>query len=176
MTATRERVFEHVAANPGVHFNELVRRLDLAPGQVQYHLRRLESRESVVEESLYGRTHYYTPKFDAWERDALAVLRRETARDALVALLSDGPQSPNAVADRLGIARSTLEWHLDHLVECDLVDKERDERNRVTLVVAQPEATTALLRLVDPSVADRLVDRFTRLVDDLLVGEAATPE
>lgn len=172
MTHQRERIREHVSDNPGVHFNELARVLDLAPGQVQYHLKKLHRSDDVVQESLYGRTHYYTPDYGAWERGALAVLRRETARDVLVSLMTNGPSDPNAVADSLDIARSTLEWHLDHLVEQELVDKERDGRNGVTLVLTQPEETARMLRLVKPSMAERLVDRFARLMDGLLAGDS----
>ena len=171
MTGTRNRIAHQVRRNPGIHFNELTRTLNLAPGQVQYHLRKLERSDDVVEESLYGRTHYYTPDYGTWQRGALAVLRRETARDVLVYLMANGPSEPDAVADGVDIARSTLEWHLDHLVEQDLVEKERDTRNRVTLVITHPEETARMLRLVEPSIADRLVDRFTRLVDGLLAGE-----
>jgi predicted transcriptional regulator len=172
VTHQRERIRECVTENPGIHFNELARRLDLAPGQVQYHLRRLERADDVVETPLYGRTHYYTPEYGSWERGALAVLRRETARDVLVYLVGNGPSDPATVAEALTVARSTLEWHLDHLVEQDLVRKERDAQNRVTLVVSHPEETVRMLRTVEPSVADRLVDRFTRLVDELLAGDA----
>jgi predicted transcriptional regulator len=61
MSETRKRIARHIQTTPGVHFNKLVRELDLAPGQVQYHLKRLLSTESVVEERLYGQTHYYPP-------------------------------------------------------------------------------------------------------------------
>jgi predicted transcriptional regulator len=176
MTGTRNRIAQQVRRNPGIHFNELTRTLELAPGQVQYHLKKLQRSDDVVEESLYGRTHYYTPDYGTWERGALAVLRRETARDVLVYLMANGPSAPSAVANRVNIARSTLEWHLDHLVEQDLVDKQRDSRNHVTLALSHPEETARMLRLVEPSVADRLVDRFTRLVDGLLAGEPDTTE
>ena len=169
---TRERIHDYVAANPGIHFNELTRALDLAPGQVQYHIRKLKRSEAVVEEPLYGRTHYYTPEYDDFERGALAVARRETARDVLVTLLINGPDTPNAVADEIGVARSTLEWHLDHLVEQGLVDKQRDDHNRITLVLADPESTTGLLRTVEPSLFAQLVDRFTRLFDGVLAVDA----
>jgi predicted transcriptional regulator len=167
----RDRIREHVVDHPGIHFNELTRALDLAPGQTQYHLKKLKRAENVVEESLYGRTHYFTPEYGPWERRAIAVLRRETARDVLVCLIRNGPSPPDAVVDELDIARSTLEWHLDHLVEQELVVKERDARNRVTLVVAHPEETVQMLRLVEPSLSGRLVDRFTRLVDSLLSAD-----
>jgi predicted transcriptional regulator len=168
VTAQRERIHRHVSEHPGIHFNQLARELDLATGQLQYHLKKLRRAEDVVSESLYGRTHYFTPEYDDWERGAVAVLRRETARDVLLYLIAEGPSAPTPVADGLGIARSTLEWHLDHLIEQNLVEKRRDEHRRVTLALARPDDTAALLRLVEPSVPERLVDRFTRLVDSLV--------
>ena len=168
MSETRTRIAEHVRSHPGVHFNELVSTLDLAPGQVQYHLRWLGERDTVVRERLYGRTHYFTPKYSEWERGAIALVRRETARDVLALLLERGPSRPGPVAEDLDIARSTLEWHLDHLVEQELVEKRRDGSGRVTMVVYQPEETERLLAEVTPSLPDRFVDRFTRLFDRLL--------
>lgn len=168
MNAVRRRIADCVEANPGVHFNALVRTLDLAPGQVQYHVRDLEAVDAVVADEFYGRTHYFPPEFDDWERGALALAHRETARDLLVVLLESGRSRPAAAAEAVGVARSTLEHHLDHLVECGLVEKERDQRNRVTLRLTRPEATVRLLDEIRPSASERFVDRFERLVDDLL--------
>lgn len=168
MTETRERLASHVRSHPGIHFSGLVRALDLAPGQVQYHLRRLRASDDVVEESLAGRTHYYPPGYDGWERRTLATLRRETAGDVVGYLLEAGEARPARVAEEVDIARSTLEWHLDRLTEVGLVEKRRDDRNRVVLLPARPAATVRLLREADPSLSDRLVDRFSRLVDRLL--------
>jgi predicted transcriptional regulator len=168
MTHQRDRIHEYIDTHPGEHFNAVTRALDLAPGQVQYHVERLRRQGRVVEEPLYGRTHYYTPEYDAWERRAIAVLRRETARDILFYLLEHDPASPGTVADALDIARSTLEWHLDHLVEQDLVEKRRDDNGHVTLAVPAPTATLRLLEDVTPSLSDRMLDRFTRLLDTVL--------
>ncbi|WP_276300445.1 winged helix-turn-helix transcriptional regulator [Halorussus lipolyticus] len=165
---TRETLRSHVERNPGRHFNALVRDLDLAPGQVQYHLRRLRKDDAVVEEQYYGQTHYYPPDWDPWERGVLALVRRETSRDVLFDLLERGPDGPGAVAERVGVARSTLEWHVGHLVEQDVVRKERDSANRVTLKLVAPERTVELLNAVEPSLPERLVDRFERLLDGLL--------
>jgi len=164
----RDRIRETIGEDPGIHFNALTRRLDLAPGQVQHHLRRLQDDDEIIDAQLYGRTHYYTPEYDDHERGSLAVLRRETARDIVICLLADGPSPPADVADRLMIARSTLEWHLDHLLEQGLVAKERDTNNHVTLVPVDPEGTAKMLSRIEPSLPERLVDRFTRLVDGFL--------
>lgn len=162
--STRQRIAARVRRDPGIHFNELVRELDLAPGQVQYHLRRLDG---VVADDRYGRTHYFPPEYDARERAALALLRRETAADVVSVLMDDGPLPGGETAERAGIARSTLSWHLDRLVEADLVEK-RYDRGRVVLSLADSARTARLLDRADPTLPQRLVDRFTRLVDSLL--------
>jgi len=113
MTHQRDRIHDYLATHPGEHFNALTRALDLAPGQVQYHIKKLQRQDQIVEEHLYGRTHYYTPEYDERERGAIAVVRRETARDILFYLLEYGSSTPDSVVDALDIARSTLEWHLD---------------------------------------------------------------
>jgi predicted transcriptional regulator len=170
--STRSRIRRFVEAHPGQHFSGIGRELDLAPGQVQYHLRRLRKTEAIVRASFYGQTHYYPAETSPWERGALAVARRETSRDVLVDLVRYGNSRPGDVADRVGIARSTLEYHLDRLIERDLVRKERgsidDSNGSVVLVLERPERTVEILQTVDPSLPERLVDRFERLVDHLL--------
>lgn len=170
MSETRDRLRRHVEAHPGVHFNALTRRLDLAPGQVQYHLRRLATEGRVVADDLYGRTHYFSPEYDPVERRTLALARRETARDVLFHLFERDEAPAPAVANDLDIARSTLSYHLDRLIDADLVIERRDDRGTVYVSLARPDETLQLLRAIRPSLPARLVDRFTRLVDDLLEG------
>lgn len=167
MSRTRERIRAHVTGNPGVHFNAIVRNLDIASGQAQYHLRRLRATDALRSEPRYGRTHYFPADYDPWERHAVAVLRRETARDVAAIVVEREAVSPTTVADELGIARSTLEYHLDHLVDAGLVRKQRDDSGRVSLTTQRPAETLRLLDVVSPSLPDRLVDRFERLVDSL---------
>lgn len=169
MSETRTTIADAVELHPGLHFNEIVRRLDLAPGQVQYHLKQLRADDVVIAEPLYGRTHYYPPSYSEWERRALALLRRETAGDIVAYLLVNERTRPSVLTDDLDIARSTLEWHLDRLMAHDLVEKEYDG-GRVILRPNSPEETARLLREADPTLRERLVDRFTRLVDRLLEG------
>ena len=165
MSDVRDRIERRVREDPGVYFNELVRELDLGAGQVQHHVRALVGEDAVRGAELFGRTHYYPPGYGAWERRALALLRRETSAEIVATLLDDGPSRPVDVADRVGIARSTLAWHTDRLVEAGLVEKRHDGHQ---LVVADRRRTVELLEAADPSLPERLVDRFTRLVDILL--------
>jgi len=168
---TRQRIAEHVGANPGVHFNGLVRALDLATGQVQYHVRRLRDEDRLVVEECCGRTHYYPEGYDAWERGALALLRRETSADVVALLLARGEQSPSTVADELDVADSTVAYHVGRLVDHDVVEKRREDGG-VRLSAARPAETAELLAAAHQPLPDRLVDRFVRLVDRLLEESA----
>ncbi len=167
MSETRERIRRRVYAEPGIHFNQLARELDIATGQTQYHLRRLTGTGELVGESFHGRTHYYPSAFEPEDREAVALLRRESCRGIVLAALEGESPHPAAIADGLGLARSTVEYHVRNLARCGLVEKRHDAEG-VHLTVPDPEWTASLLGEVEPTVADRLVDRFTSLLDELL--------
>jgi predicted transcriptional regulator len=156
MTDVRQRVREHVRDNPGVHFNALTRNLDVATGQAQYHLHRLDRQDAVVAERIRGRTHYFTPGYDAWERRTLALYRRDTDRDLIALLLDDGRLPAATLAERLGLARSTISWHLDSLSDAGVVETSRGARGRVEVSLARPAETDRLRREVAPPFAERV--------------------
>ena len=172
MSETRAQIQECVYRNPGVHFNEISRKLDIATGQTQYHLRKLIRGERLERESIAGRTHYYPPTYSEWERGAIALLRRETTREIVLYLLRNDRATPAELTDRLDLARSTIEWHLSRLIDREIVTKERldDSANELVIQLVDESDVYRLLREIEPRLLDRVVDRFSRLADDLLDG------
>ena len=168
MADVRDAIQQEIRTTPGIHFNALVRKLDLAPGQVQHHIKRLTSMDAVVAEPCWGRTHYYPSGIEKTDRRALAVLHRETSKAILKTILTNGPCTPERLATELDIARSTLEYHLERMIEVELVEKKRGIDGNVTLSVVDGERAEFLIAVVDPVVFDRLSDRFERLLDQLL--------
>ncbi|MFC4405996.1 winged helix-turn-helix transcriptional regulator [Haloarchaeobius iranensis] len=166
MSDVRRSVHHHIESHPGVHFNELARELDIATGQAQYHLRRLLEAGRLDTEELRGRTHYFPTGYDPWEQRTIALLRRETVRGIIVAALEEPEPSAAELAEELDVARSTLSWHVSTLVEAGVAEKCYDQQGRSHITLTRPEETRRLLDEVTPSLPDRLVDRFTRLVDD----------
>jgi predicted transcriptional regulator len=165
MATTRDWVRRHLCETPGVHFNQVERDLDIATGQAQYHLRRLLNDKELIVERITGRAHYFDLAFDPWERRALAFLRRETAREIVFRLHSDGPLRPDVLTTELDLSRSTVSWHVSNLSDAGVVTKSDDRPMTITLT--RPEHTAELLDVVSPSLPDRLVDRFIRTVDSL---------
>jgi len=159
MSDTRARIRRHVLDTPGVHFNRIGRDLDVATGQAQYHLRRLVRDDELAVERVFD------PAFDPWERRTIAFLRRETARELIVRLYAEGPIRPADLAEELNLARSTVAWHVSTLADAGVLEK--SDSRPMTLQLTAPERTVTLLEAVSPSLPDRLLDRFTRTVDQL---------
>ena len=171
MSETRDRIQRCVHREPGINFNEISRRLEIATGQTQHHLARLQRSGRLTREEICGRTHFYPPTYSLWERETIALLRRETTREIVAYLLRNDEVYPAVLAEQLGIARSTAEWHLSNLIEHDIVTKQTvadGPTARTVVRLTKPDAVYRLLREVEPGFADKLVDRFTRLADDLL--------
>jgi predicted transcriptional regulator len=166
MSDTRDQIRRCVHDIPGIHFSRVSRELDLATGQVQYHLYRLIRADKIVSEEISGQTHYFAPDFDPWERHAIAFLQRETPREIIVRLHANGPTRPKTLASDLDLARSTIAWHVSNLVEHGIVEK--SDATPMTLSLTRTKRTAALLDAVSPSLPDRVVDRFVRTVDQLL--------
>jgi predicted transcriptional regulator len=164
----RKTILDYVSENPGVHFNELVRSVEMATGQVQYHMYRLTKRGDIDGDSLYGRTHYYPAEYPEDRRGAVALLRRETAREVVVYIVENGETRPDELAEALDVARSTVEWHLGRLEEQSLVSKSRGDGGRVTVSAVDEDRTVEMLSDISPSLADTVVDRFVTMVDRML--------
>lgn len=164
---TASEVADYVTEHPGVHFNALVYALGMTPERLLQVAEELKASNTITVAEFYGKSHFYPPGYDSREREVIALLRRETSRDILLTLLAEGSASPAAVVAEVGIARSTLEWHLDRLIEADLVRKERDGW-AVQLHLESPDETKRLLADLQPSLPDRWLDRTERLLDHLL--------
>lgn len=170
MSSTRTQIRECIGRKPGVHFNDITRDLDIASGQTQYHLRKLLRSGKLDKEAVGGQTHYYPPTYTQWERKTIALLRRETTREIVLFLLRNEPAAPGAIAEQLDLARSTIEWHLSRLVEHDVARKQPMEGDaaRIVVTLTDDENVYRLLREIEPRLVDRVVDRFSRLADELL--------
>lgn len=160
---SRREIYALVDSNPGIHFRDLLDRLDYAQGTLQYHLERL-AREDIVEVSDDGKyTRYYPAgEFDADERAVMNALRRTYSRRIIAHLVADGPLTTSELSDRIDKSRSTVSWHLSKLTEAGLVTKEREGRS-VYYALTDPERATYLYTVYQGSFTDRLVDRLLGL-------------
>lgn len=129
----REGLWELVQNSPGIHFQEIVRQMEKGRGTLEHHLRKLVAADLLVEKSGQGFTCYF-PKGQVDRRimAAAPALKSAGARQLLQAIRSAPGSSAQEVAGRLGMAPSTINYHLKRLVAAELVESQRDGR-RVNL-------------------------------------------
>lgn len=157
---TRKEIFEYVRANPGVHFSQLKRDLDMETGLLQYHLRELERYGVLESEEHQGKRRVFvTRELDPEERQILATLRYETTRRILLFLLESGPSRNSSIAEEIGVTPATISWHLSNLIDAGVVERVKDGRTSLYRV-ANEELTVQLLVRFQESFVDRAVDRI----------------
>jgi predicted transcriptional regulator len=160
---TRRRLYEVIAASPGLHFRELERRLDLAYGTLQYHLEFLIKHGLIVQETVGDYARFFPSGFKSIrERELLSLLRQKTVRHVLLSLLENPSLRNRDLVARLKLSASTISWHLGKLVSSGAVVQESRDGETVYRV-SEPEAVIRLLVTYKTSFVDKIVDRFIEL-------------
>ncbi|MGA1872921.1 MAG: winged helix-turn-helix transcriptional regulator [Thermoplasmatota archaeon] len=156
----RKRITEYVRRNPGVHFRQISRDLELAIGQLDFHLNALIKGEVLVKQVVSGNTRYYVrDRFSKDERRAMSVLRREIPRGIVLFLLDNPGATPTAILGNFTFTSATLSYHLRRLERYGILTAEQEGRERHYSVV-DPELVRSLLVLYSATLADTIVDKF----------------
>jgi len=150
----RERLYETIQDDPGVHAHALADEADIGWGTTVYHLRRLE-RNGFVKSEKRGRYRRFFPAsgFMEQQREVLSVLQNETTRDIAQVVRGEPGLNQSAICDDLDISPSLANWHLNRLIDAELVDRERQGR---TVHYTPGEAWDALEQAVDVEVDEVL--------------------
>lgn len=164
----RKRVYDAVRRYPGIHVRGLERNLGISAPLAQYHLRRLEEAGFLESHDQGGYSRYYptskgkSARVTKEDLPLVGVLREEVPLHVALLLLDHGPMTHTELVEQLGIAKSTVSYHLAKLAELGLVEREAKSQ-RVRL--AQRDRVYRLLLAYDPT--PDLRDAFAKLWEDL---------
>ena len=155
---SRREIYQTIRDTPGVHFRELCRRLDYAQGTLQYHIRWLRNHDLLEAESDGEYTRYYTAEdFSSNDKTVLNALRRKYSREIIAYLATEDSLTTTELAERVEKSPSTVSWHLSHLHEAGLVEKERHGR-AVVYSLTDPDRILTLYTVHEASFTNQLLD------------------
>lgn len=104
-SAVRNKVFDLIANEPGIHSRQLVRGLDAADGQTAYHLGVLAREKLLVSVGVPGMRHWFvTGRFTSEQMRAIASLRDPTRRRVYEAVVADPGASLTSVSEIVGVS------------------------------------------------------------------------
>ncbi len=157
---TRRELFDLISKFPGLHFREILRRLDISSGNLNYQLSYMIKHDIIVTIADGNLKRYYIiGKVKGKEKRILACLRNETARGLVLYLLLNPDSQFNELAQKFDLAPSKLAYHLKKLVEKDIIEKKKE--GRITIYRAKDEDAIAnVLITFRPSFLDSIVESF----------------
>lgn len=157
---TRREIFALISEFPGLHFREILRRLNISSGNLNYQLNYMLKHDILVAIQDGNLKRYYIiGKVKANEKRILACLRNETARGLVLFLLLNPNSKFNEIAINFDLAPSKLAYHLKKLLEKEVIEKERKGRTTLYRVVDE-EAIANVLISYRPSFLDGIVESF----------------
>lgn len=134
----RRRIVELAEVQPGIHFREITRRLELANGTSVHHLACLERTGHIVARRDGAHTRYHTPGRPPAPQAALS----DGARSVLAAVRTQPGCTIKEAAQAVRLRPSTVHYHTQRLQEQGLLSAERDGRT-VRLSAARRAPGTA---------------------------------
>lgn len=122
--AKRKEILETIRENPGIHFREVMRELDMKQGVLSYHLNKLEKAELVKsrQDGMYRRFFLYDSRADI--RIDLSDLQVE-----ILLLIRKRPGiNQSKISKKVGRSHVLINYHVRFLKEAGMVDLERSGR------------------------------------------------
>jgi predicted transcriptional regulator len=121
---TRERLFNYIQNNPGVHYRGILKDLDLSMGVLTHHLNMLESQDYIksTQDGSYRRFFPKDTKIDT------QLLLTEPQQMILQAIKDNPGISQSKIANNLNMTKKTVYYNVHQLRDAGVVYVDKDGR------------------------------------------------
>jgi predicted transcriptional regulator len=158
----RDQVYSIIIKNPGLHFREIQRRVDIATGALQYHVDYLKKKGLIKEEKSGKFVRFYSVREESVDKNLMNLLRQDQVRKILLFLINKRRANTKLIAENLGMSKSTAQFHMNKLVEENIV-LEKKEKNNTFYSIKNKEPIIEHLIIYKKSFLDELVESFADL-------------
>ena len=138
----RSKIIDIILDNPGIHFNELLRFLDISAGQLAWHLDILETFH-VIRKIRVGQFLTYFPYLEQNPISKIDLhLSKSKTTLEILQIINDNPGIyQNQIAKRLDLNHKTVKYHVDKLIEVGVVKVENNKSKKGLYPLIQPKET-----------------------------------
>ncbi|MHA1684469.1 MAG: winged helix-turn-helix transcriptional regulator [Promethearchaeota archaeon] len=125
----RSRIIDEILDQPGIHFNELLRRIGLAPGNLVWHLEILCTYK-VIGKKRIGQYIVYFPFYQKNPMSNVDIkLAKSKVTLKILRMIEEEPGIyANQIASVLSLNHKTVKYHVDKLVNNNLVEIKKEGR------------------------------------------------
>jgi len=155
--SVRNRVREYIWKNPGAHLREIVKKLNIAIGQAQYHLEVLEEMGEVVSYKIGRYKRYFPPIFSIEDARVIGFIHIPSSRKILEALINKGPGKLSEIAEWTNMKPQTVAFHLKVLEEYGIIEKDPNKVYKI-----KKERMKKVIEIATKGTIESLVSRFMK--------------
>ena len=161
----RDRIYSTIVKNPGLHFREIQRRVDIATGALQYHLDYLKKKHLVYEEKEGKFSRFYVHQEHKINEKLMNLLRQDQVRQIVLFLLTKRKATIKTIVKEMDISTSTTKFHLQKLLDGGIVI-EKTQTGKTFYSIKEREPIMELLIVYKKSFMDSLVDSFVEIWEE----------
>ncbi|WP_225353806.1 winged helix-turn-helix transcriptional regulator [Methanolacinia petrolearia] len=128
---TRNQIYSCIKENPGIIFNDLVRRSGINRGNVSYHINILKYTGKVNVLDSSGNPRYFENSgvYSKSEKLVLKYLRNDKDCRILKLLLEKPELTRNDIGDYIGLTPSTVSWRMKRLGDEEIIRIQKNGKN-----------------------------------------------
>lgn len=119
----RINIISQILKNPGIHHNELLRTCNLQKGQLQWHLDILLKNKIIQKENQGQYTLYYANNQIIKSSQSIkeGIIDTSSTKKILDIIRENPGITSTNIAERINLARNTVSYHVDKLIEANLI-------------------------------------------------------
>ena len=163
----RDRIYSTIGKNPGLHFREIQRRVEIATGALQYHLDYLKKKHLVYEEKEGKFSRFYVHQEHKINEKLMNLLRQDQVRQIVLFLLTKKRATIKTIVKEMNISTSTTKFHLQKLLDAGVV-LNKVQNGKTFYSIKEREPIMELLIVYKKSFMDSLVDSFVEIWEEEL--------
>ncbi len=127
----RNKIIDLILKEPGIHFNELLRKTELAAGNLVWHLDILETYKIIGKKRIGNFIAY----FPYYQKNPISNVDLQLSKSKLtLEILEMIEKEPglwnNLITGRLKVDHKTINYHIQKLIELDLINIKKDGRKK----------------------------------------------
>ncbi len=158
--STRKDIFSYISEYPGCYLRQIKDALDLAMGQVSYHLGYLEDHGLISHQMSGNKKRYFiNDEVNYPDRKIIGLLRQKIPRTILIFMLENGSCTFSQLLENFDVSKSTLSFHLKKLRKASLLSVGKEGKNNVYTCKDGRKVAQVLITYRE-SFIDDAVERF----------------
>ena len=163
----RDRIYSMIIQNPGLHFREIQRRVDIATGALQYHIDYLKKKHLIYEEKEGKFSRFYAHQEQKVNEKLMNLLRQDQVRQIVLFLLTKRRATIKTIVQEMNLSTSTTKFHLQKLLDGEVV-LEKSQQGKTFYSLKEKEPIMEILIIYKKSFLDSIVDNFVEIWEEEL--------